>query len=61
MATVVATFKEHKPKDFHVLYLEQWFPNGEFNEDTILLDGWKKCIYIEFTDKKGIAVMNVKR
>ena len=59
--TVVAKVKDCKSRDYYVLYLEEWFVNEEFIEDTILLDSWKKCLYIEFKDKKGITVMKFKK
>ena len=59
--TVKAMVKNHRSSlDYYTLYLDASFENGEYIEDTIILDGLQKCVYIEFKREKGILALHFK-
>ncbi|XP_005094509.1 uncharacterized protein LOC101848340 [Aplysia californica] len=50
-----------KPKDFYINYFDApGIRTGNFKEDTMLLDGLKKYVYIEFEESKGARDMCLK-
>ena len=44
----------HKSKDYYLNYFEdEQIKTGDFKEETMILDGWQKLVYIEYELKQG--------